>query len=160
MGAISTGTALALMAAGTAVSAFGSIQAGQAAKNQANVQAAIYGQQAERERQVAAANEVDFRRQQAKQMASRRAIMGASGVDPSSGSPLLVSEDFAGEVELQALRIRNGGEVSATRLEQQGTLTRMAGNQAQTSSYFRAGSSLLQGFGQVGYYASDAKGIT
>ncbi len=155
MGAISTGVALAMMAAATAVSAVGSIQAGQAAKNQANVQAAIYGQQAERERQVAAANEVDFRRQQAKQMASRRAIMGASGVDPGSGSPLLVSEDFAGEIELQALRIRNGGEVSATRLDQQATLTRAAGNQDQTSSYFRAGSSLLQGFGQTGYYANN-----
>jgi len=158
--AIGTTTALVMMAAAATVSAVGSIQAGQAAKNQANVQAAIYGQQAERERQVAAANEVDFRRQQAKQMAARRAIMGASGVDPGSGSPLLVSEDFAGEVELQALRIRNGGEVSATRLEQQGAMTRMAGKSAQTQGFMRAGSTLLQGFGQVGYYANEAKGLS
>lgn len=157
--AVASGTALAMMAVASAVSAYGAVQQGKAANQQAKVQSAIYQQQAERERLVAASEEQDFRRQQSRQMATRRAMMGVSGVDAATGSPLMVSEDFAGEVELQALRIRNGGEVAATRMEQQAQLTRMAGKAAQTGGYFRAGSSLLHGFGQAGYYASDKKGI-
>ena len=75
--------------------------------------------------------------------------MGASGVDPATGSPLLVSEDIAGEVELQAQRIRAGGEVRATRLEQQAQLSRLQGRQAQTGGFLRAGSLLLSGAGRT-----------
>jgi hypothetical protein len=156
--AVATTTALLIAAGASAaaagVSAVGAIQSGQAAKNQANFQSAIAQQQADRERLAAAQGEEDFRRQQSRAMATRRAQMGGSGIDTSTGSPLLVSEDFAGESELQALRIRNGGEVSATRLEQSAALQRSAGANAVTDSYFRAGSSLLTGAGQAfGAYA-------
>lgn len=155
--AVSTTTALVAMAIGSAVSAVGQLQAGKQAEKQAKFQAAIYAQQAAQERQIAAANEEDFRRKQAREMAARRAMLGASGVEAGTGSPLLVSQDFAGEVELQALRIRQGGEVQATRLEQQAALTRMQGAAERTSSYFRAGSSLLQGFGTAAYYKNNPK---
>ena len=61
---------------------------------------------------------------------------------------MLVSEDFAGEVELQALRIRSGGEVRATRAEQQALLRRFAGRQARTRGFIRGGSLLLTGRGK------------
>ena len=97
-------------------------------------------QQAERARQNAAANEQDFRRQRDRDRGTIRANKGEL-----TGSTLLSVEDFTAEAELAALRIRSGGEVRATRFEQEAELTRFKGRQAQTGSFFRAGSSLLSG---------------
>ena len=145
--AVSTFTVLS--AVGTALSALSSLQQGQAAQAQANFQAGILRQQAESDRQVAAAKEEDFRRRQSFVLAQRRAALGAAGIEPASGSPLLVSEDFAGEVELQALRIRSGGEVTATRAEQQAVLQRFKGRAARTSGFTRGGALLLTGAGKT-----------
>ena len=132
-----------------ALSAVGAVQKGQAADAQAKLQSRVLRQQAESQRQQSAADEADFRARQSRLLAQRRAALGASGVDPASGSPLLVSEDFASEVELNALRIRAGGEVRATRLEQQAGLQRFQGRAARTSGFFRGGSLLLTGAGKV-----------
>lgn len=121
--------------------------AASAQKQQANTQAAFLQQQAERENQQAEADSHEFRDQQERALAQRRAVLGGSGVDTSTGSPLLAAEDFAGEAELQALKIRNGGEVRSTRLQQQAALTRMEGNAAATASImggFSRGASLLK----------------
>ena len=145
----SVSTFTVLSAVGTALSALSSIQQGQAAGAQADTQAAILRQQAERDRQQAASDEEDFRRRQSRVAAARRAGLGASGAQPAAGSPLLVSEDFAGEVELQALRIRSGGELRATRAEQQANLQRFRGRQARTSGFTRGGALLVSGAGKV-----------
>lgn len=131
--------------AAAAAGATASVAQGQAQKRQARTQAEILRQQGLRERQEAAAREEDFRRQQARLTAARRAILGATGVEPGEGSPLLTSEDFAGETELQALRIRSGGEVRGTRLQQQANLTLQRGRDAQRAGFVRAGASLLSG---------------
>jgi len=143
--ALATSTVTAMTLAATAISAAASVSQGMAAKKQAGFQAAVAQQQADRERQQADSASQDFRRQQSRVLASRRAAQGASGVDASTGSPLFTSEDFAGEVELNALRIKNGGEVRATRAEQFAALQRASGKNAQTSGFMRAGSSLLKG---------------
>lgn len=145
----SVSTFTVLSAVGTALSALSSIQQGQAAQAQADTQAAILRQQAERDRQQAASDEEDFRRRQSRVLAARRAGLGASGAEPGVGSPLLVSEDFAGEVELQALRIRSGGELRATRAEQQADLQRLRGRAARTSGFTRGGALLLSGAGKA-----------
>ena len=143
-----TGVEIALIA-GAAVSTVGAIQQGQAANKQGKLQSGFLLQQAAQEREQAAADESDFRKNQSRILAARRAAMGASGVDQSTGSPLLVAEDFAGEVELQALRIREGGEIRGTRAEQQAQLQRLAGSQAQTGGFLRGGSLLLSGTGKA-----------
>lgn len=132
-------------AAAAVLGAASSVQQGQAASKQAKFTAAAQTQQAERERQIAASNERDFRRQQSRLMATRRAALGASGVESSTGSPLLATEDFAAESELQALKIRSGGETNATRLEQSAQLQRMKGSAASTGGFLRAGSLLVAG---------------
>lgn len=142
-----TGTTALLLAAG--VSAAGSIAAGQAARGQGDFQAAVSRQQAGRTREIAAAEEQDFRRRQSRSFAQRRAAMGASGVEIGTGSSLLASGDFAAETELNALRIRAGGATQATRLEQQARLQRAAGRSRQKRGFFRAGASLLTGFGEA-----------
>lgn len=143
--AIATGAAIA----GTAVQAVGAISQARVSKKQASAQAAVQEQQATRERAQAKSDEADFRRRQALAAGTRRAGLGASGARQGVGSPLLAEEDFASEIELQALRIRSGGDVRATRLEQQAGLTRSSGRAAQTAGFFRAGSSLLSGAGKV-----------
>lgn len=149
--AITTTTALTIAAvaavAGSAVSAIGAMQQGSAAAAAAEYQAEVQQQQAQQERRVAATEEEDFRDRQKRLMAARRASMGASGVETGAGSPLLAMEDFAAETEMQALRIREGGNIRATRLQQQAALTKAEGRNAKTGSYFAAGSSLLSGIG-------------
>jgi len=127
------------------IMAISAIMQGRAAKKQADFQAAINQQQAERERQISAGEEEDFRRQQSRLLAERRAGMGAAGVEAGTGTTLLAPGDFAAETELQALRIRAGGETRSTRLEQQAAVTRAAGRSAERRGYMRAGSSLLSG---------------
>lgn len=143
--AAAVAAAAALIGAG--VTAASAIQQGQAAEDAAKFQSEINLQEAERERQIAEANEASFRKEQAGLQAKRRAILGGSSVDFSTGSPLLVTEDFANEVEVEALRVRNTGEVNATRLEQQSVLTLAAGANAASAANLRAGASLLSGIG-------------
>ena len=150
--------ATVLTVVGTAVSAFGAIQSGRQAASTAKVQSAVIQQQADRERQDMDARERDFRRNQLALFASRRAILGGTNVEPGDGSPLLVSEDFARESELQALRIRSGGEVQATRLEQEAALTRARGRQERTAGYYRGGSLLLSGAGTAFGRSSPSSG--
>ena len=137
-----------LLLASAVISGIGAIQQGQAAKAQGNFQAAVLRQQAERERQNAASDAEDFERKQSRILAARRAALGASGVVQGEGSPLLVAEDFQGEVALQTLRIRSGGELRATRAEQQATLQRFQGRSAQTAGFIRGGSLLVSGAGK------------
>lgn len=133
--------------AGAAIGAVGALSSGAAARRQGDLQSEVLRQQAERERLDAAARERDFRSQQSRLMARRRALLGASGVDPAAGSPLLTTEDMTGEAELQALRIRAGGETVSNRLQQQAVLERAKGRSEQSSGFFRAGASLLTGVG-------------
>lgn len=146
---LSAGVVTAIQVFGAVVSAVGAIQQGRAAQRTGDFQAAILRQQADRERLQAESDEKDFRRKQSRILAARRAALGASGVEPAEGSPLLVSEDFAGEVELQALRIRSGGEVRATRAEQQAVLQRFQGRAARRAGVTRGGALLLSGAGKA-----------
>ncbi len=138
-------TATQLAAASLAVSTVGAVVSGIQQFQQAKFSSAVAHQAAERDRQLAAANEEEFRRSQSRAMARRRALLGVSGVDPGSGSPLAVTADLASDTELNALRIRSGGEVRATRLEQNAALLSSSATNALTGGFGRAGSSLLQG---------------
>lgn len=141
--AISAGAA----ALSGAVGAVGAISSGQAQANAAKYNADIARQQAEQERAASRQEEEDFRRDQSRLLAKRRASLGASGVQMDVGSPLLASEDFASEVEYQAQKIRTGGELRATRLSQQAGLLDAEAKGARTGGFVRGGSLLLQGAG-------------
>ena len=126
--------------AAAAVAAAAAIQQAQTSKQQADAQASIQRQQADRARQNASAKEQDFRRQRQRDLGTLRANKGGF-----EGAGLLSAEDFEAEAELASLRIRAGGEVTATRLEQQATLTRFKGRSSAKGANFRAGASLLSG---------------
>lgn len=137
-----------LPVAAAALSAVSAIQQGRASQQAANYQATVAQQQGEQARQVAAQQEEDYRRQQSRLMGAQRAAVGGSGAT-MSGTPLLSSEDMAGEAELQALRIRYGGDVQTARATQEAELLRYQGKQAKKQGYMRAGASLLSSFGST-----------
>lgn len=118
------------------VIAAGSIMSGFAARGQARSQAKAAKIQAEQERRRAAFDERDFRKQQRARLASIRAAGGARGIDMGEGSPLLAAIDFTKESEKQALRIREGGEVRANRLENQASLLKSQGKAALMGGFF------------------------
>lgn len=132
---------------GAAAGAAGGISQAQAANKQGDFQAKVANQQAEQERLAASEQERDYRKQQSDRLAQIRASMGSSGTDTSTGTSLLALADFEGESERNALRIRSGGDIRSSRLEQQGSLYRMAGKNERSSGYGRAGASLLSGIG-------------
>ena len=171
VGTVASGTVLAagmgtmanLSLLGTAISAVGMLQQGQAQGSQMAFQAGvaqnnatIARQQATRARQQAKIDSEDYARGQSDLMAKRRSLMGDTGAQATTGSPLAVSSDFAGESAYNAAKIRNQGFVTANRLEQdirnkqgQGMLYRAQGLQAKTSSYYKAGGSLFKTGGKI-----------
>lgn len=134
---------------GMFIQAAGAYSQAVAQREQAERQARIQRQVGERERQEAAIEEANFRRNASRLMAKRRAEMGVSGVRPDEGSPLLVSEDFEGEIEFEALRRRAGGELRGIRAEQQAVETERAGREAGRAGFVRGGSLLVSGLGQA-----------
>lgn len=68
----------------------------------------------------------DFRKAQNARRASARAVQAASGI-ALEGSPMMVDEAVFSEIELGAQRIVHGGNVAATRLENQARLLRRSG---------------------------------
>jgi hypothetical protein len=131
-------------------SAFAKTSQGRGDKEAYDFKATVNRQQADRERQVSQIESRNFKRDNDALAARRRAEFGATGVQQSTGSPLLATEDFLTEMELQEQIIRFGGNVRAERLEQQGNLNAVAGRAAQRRGYASAGSSLLTGLSSFG----------
>lgn len=136
-------TAIAI-AAGTAISAYGSYASGRAQKKQAEANAQIAEADAKAAEQKAKYDEDLHRQRVRKILSSQRAAIGSSGVSVE-GSPLLALEETAREGELDALAIRYGGDVSASRSRSEAALSRQEGRSAQRAGYIQAGSTLLTG---------------
>lgn len=141
--------ATSIAIAGLVVSVAGTVASGIAASNQADFQAQVVQQQADRAALVAQSNERDFRKKASAQVAQVRAAKGEL-----EGSELLAMEDFVAEAELDAMTIRNQGVVQQGRLSQQASLFSAAGRNAGTATGFRAGSQLLTGFANLGKFGS------
>lgn len=140
----------AISAAGAAgVGAAGAIQQGKATQAAAEFNAKVGMQQAGREREIAALQAEQFSKSQQALLSKVRAARLASGVT-MSGTPLLMDDDAVSEIAYNEALIRSGGEVRATRLEQDAQLARFGGRAARQSGMFRAGGSLLQGAYGVG----------
>jgi hypothetical protein len=145
-----TGTELAIIGAvSSGISAIGQIQAGQAAVAQAAFQSRVLHQQAAFERQRAAIQEAQFRRDAARLGGKQRALLAKAGVRVAEGSPLLLQVETAAQAELEALTIRAGGDITAARLRQEAILQRMRGQSSRTAGFIGAGRSLLSGASRI-----------
>ncbi len=140
----------ALTLIGGVLSAAAAISAGQAEANAAEFNADMAQQQAERERQIADREAKDYRRSQSRLLAASRARRAGSGVT-SQGSPLLVDEATAAEIELGAQDILSSGANKAYGYQSEAALSRARASSARTGSYLKAGGTLLTAAGQTSY---------
>lgn len=145
-----TGAEVAVIAqvVGTVAGVAGAIQQGKAAKDAADYNAAVARNQAIAERQKAQFDADRDRDATRRLLSLQNAQFLASGVEVS-GTPLLVMSDQAAQGELDAQAIIYGGTVRAQGFENEATMQTMRGKAAQTSSYFKAGGSLLTGGGKA-----------
>jgi hypothetical protein len=155
--------AIAATVVSAAVSAYGAVQQGNAAKNAAEYQSAVNrnnqqvaewqagdairrGEEAERQHRLRVAGVIG----------KQKSSMAANGVDLSSGSPLDIIGDTALFAELDALTIRSNAEreaygyrVQSSNFAANSRLNLMQGSQAQTAGMIGAGATLLGGMGQA-----------
>ncbi len=132
------------LAAGTGLKVAGALQEGRAEGQAADFNARVARQQARGERDNAAAEASDYRRGEMRKLSASRTARLATGVT-MAGSPLLVDEATVREVALGSSRIAHGGTVRGMRLDQDAMLSKMQGKAARTASYYKAGTSLLNG---------------
>ncbi len=154
---MATGAIIAL-AAGAAISAFAAVQAGKAAREEGDFESEVLRQQAEREAVIARRAEEDLRLEGDALIGERGALLGVSGVESSSGSPLAGLGFLASEIELQALTLRSGGKVRELRLQEQANIARFRGKVGEQAGRRRAGALLLSGGGQT-FFAGQEAGV-
>jgi hypothetical protein len=159
-----------LMIASAAISAVGSIQAGQAAQDQANAaaqanqyNAKVKEMQAGIERQQANAREEQQRRKARQILGEQRAGIAQAGIG-MMGSALDISEESATRAELDSLTIRYEGELAAKGMladavaeRYEAGVNRMAGRNAMTGAYLSAGSAILSGASRYSGYQRTGK---
>lgn len=133
--------------AGGALSAGGALFKGQATKDAADYNAAVDYQRAAEEKDQAGASAQDYIRKGSDTVESAVASQGATGVT-GEGSPLMVDENTVRQVALGASRTLQGGQLRASRLQDDATLQKMKGENAVTGSYLDAGGSLLTSVGK------------
>jgi len=147
---------------GGVVSAMGAIQQGKAQADAANYQAQVARnneiialQQAAYTRQEGAnqAHQQDLKARQT--IGSQKAILGASGVDVETGSPLAIQQSQAELARLDTLTVQSNAErkawgfdVEATNQKAQAGLYRMQAQNAKKAAALSAFSSILGGFGK------------
>lgn len=165
MGFLMTAPALAGIAmAGTAVSAAGAYEQGQATAAAANYQAQVARNNAQIARenvalaaQTGAAKETAQGMKTADSVGKMKATQGASGIDVNTGSAASVRDAAAKLGALDALTIRSntareayGYEVAATSQEAQARLDEMEASQAQEAGTIGALGTFLTGASSVG----------
>ena len=141
--------AMILMAVGTAVSAYGQYQSGQAQKAAANYNARV--QEAQAIQQDMENRENIRRERKAGQglLSSQRQKLGASGVAIQAGSPLEILGRTAGELELRAQDAARAGRSNLQYGLSQAQMTKWEGKQAANAATIGASGTLLQGIGSA-----------
>lgn len=91
----------------------------------------------------------NFARDQRFLLARQRALIGASGVQAGTGTPVAIKETTEGEAERGEQEILFGGRRAATRLREQATLTRAGGVIKRQSARGRQLAILTSGAGQL-----------
>lgn len=150
-------TAIAVSAAGNAVSYAGAQASADAQKQAANYNAMVAMQEAEAARQAAAYEEARLREAGESLKARQRMLYLKSGVDIGEGTPLLVESDTAAKIELDAQAIRWKGSIGATSSLNQAYSDLTTAYNAKKIGQYTAGTTLLTGLSSVlgsasGYY--------
>lgn len=133
---------------GMLVKGVGMIKEGADKEQAGKEQAKSLIQQKVREGATSLQEEKDFRSREKRLLATGRVAQAVSGTT-DEGSPLLVASDLAGEIEEQAMRIKQGGELAQRRIGEQADLSLRQGRRASQAANVRAGGSLLKAAGSA-----------
>lgn len=132
-----------------AVSTYATVRAGQAQSATAKYAAQVSQQNSAAMQQQGAAAAAAQRRDAMRKLGLLAANYGASGVDPSTGSPLDVLSDSVGQATLDNLNVRYNYQLRALGYQNSSTLDSAQASDATTSSYLSAAGSLLGGAGKA-----------
>jgi len=141
--------ALVALAAGTAVSAYGSVRQGQATAKAAQAAAQLNEIQAQQADQQSQREAQAFRRRFAIEQGANIASAGAAGLSMSGSTLSLFEQNFA-EGELEAANIRYNGLVQKSNAITSASMNRAMGSNARTAGYISAAGTVLQGAGTIG----------
>jgi hypothetical protein len=153
-----------LLFAGTAVGTIGAIQAGRAAKAQGQAEQDILNfnaqqkiKEAEEQRAAAAEEAAKFAKEGKRLRGTQRVAIARAGVLASEGTPALLLEETAQELEADRMAILKQGflqaefaESQAFGLRFQGKSAAARGKAAKRGSLLAAGGTLLTGLGSAG----------
>lgn len=132
-----------LLAAGTAVSVVGQVQAADAAAEAAQVQGESINRQAGQELDAANAKAELIRKAARAQAGEARAAFSASGVSVDSGTPIKINEQITKGGEFDALNTLLSGSRSAQSLSDEAASTIRAGQAQKQAGYMGAAGSVL-----------------
>ncbi len=134
--------------AGLAIAAAGAAYGGYKQNQMAKFNAKLGERQAKYQRQKAEVDVKARKRDVLRQMGASRAALGGSGVSLMSGSVGDIEMESLTEAERDYAAIRFGGETRASASESQAALDRAGGQAALIGGGFKAGSTLLTGYGR------------
>jgi uncharacterized protein involved in type VI secretion and phage assembly len=143
------GTTTALLATG--LTAFGQIQQGQQQAQAASYNAAVARQKAQAARQAGELEAEKIRKQKERLTGRQKALYAKAGVT-FSGSPMEVMIDSATDAEMDALITEYNYSVEASQAESQAQISNWRAKTYRSSSWTRAGATLLTGASESGLF--------
>lgn len=139
---IATTAAITSLVAG-GVSAYGQYQQGKAEKSAANYNARLANLQADNEKQKGLEAEAEHARKVQQLKAQQRAGMAANGLDLTSDTPMSIFEQTAEWGERDRQTIAHNTDMDVWGLRSGSSLYKAQGKNALMSSYYGAGTTLL-----------------
>lgn len=125
------------------LSAFGSARAGEAQQVGYNANARAEEQQGEVTRQASFNSADQIWSEVQRRLGSARAAYGAAGIDPNTGTPLLVMAESARRGELARQATLFQGRLNQEVANTQAAIDRFTGKAAKRAGYIQAGTTLL-----------------
>lgn len=149
-----------LMAAGMGLQTAGGLYSIGVKQQLYRAQARAYEADAETSEQATALDVERYRKTAESALSSMRASYAKSGVELSSGSPLEVMAESAGQAELDAKIIQWQGDVQAINLRNQARMTRYQARNSFVSDLLGLGGSLLAQGGNMALSGKSFTGTT
>jgi len=144
------GAAIAAMVVGTAITAYGQIQAGENANKVAKRKAELMNRNATIAQQNAEFNAKLHERDARRRRSAQRAGLQGSGIEIDVGTNLIAMAEQEFTDDRNAQLIRRGGVIEAQNLMAEAELTSFGGKSAKRAGYTSAGGSLMTGLGSAG----------
>jgi len=140
----------ALGALGVGMGAFGSIMGGESERKMHSYNARLLQQRAEAVEQAGRSQREIMADRQRRLKASQAVGFAKSGALPSSGTPLMVQVEQAGDMQRDILEQQRNTMIQATQLRSQAAQEHHKGRMASRAGYMNAFSTILGGTASLG----------